>query len=273
MMCRVYEVTRAGYYAWQRRQPSARSRESATLLQAIERVHAASRGVYGSPRVTQALRQMGTKVGENRVARLMREQQLQARVVKLYRATPANHAFFTSIPNRQLTTSAKAPNQVWVGDITYLKVGTAWRYLAVVMDKCSRRIVGWSLGRNRYANLTLHALARAVANRRPGPGLIFHSDRGIEYAAHAFRNRLADLGFVQSMNRPQRMNDNAHMESFFHSFKSETIHGRTFADDRQVLAAVRSYLPFYNLNRLHSSLDYVSPATYEQRLARTPSVN
>jgi putative transposase len=273
MRCRVYGVTWAGYYAWQRRKPSTCSRESATLLRAIERVHAASRGVYGSPRMTQALRQMGTRVSENRVARLMRERKLQARSVKLYRANPGNHAFFTSIPNRQLTTLAKAPDQVWVGDITYLKVGSAWRYLAVVMDKCSRRIVGWSLGRNRYANLTLLALSRAVANRRPGPGLIFHTDRGIEYAARAFRNRLAELGFVQSMNRPQRMNDNAHMESFFHSFKSETIHGRTFADDRQVLAALRSYLPFYNHNRLHSSLAYVSPATYEQRLAGALSVN
>ena len=266
MMCRVYLVSRAGYYAWQRRRPSARAGERAALLTAIERVHAASREAYGSPRVTRALRQAGYRVGENRVAQLMRERQLKARAAKLYRANPANHAFFSSIPNRQLTTLATQPDQVWVGDITYLKVGERWRYLAVVMDKCSRRIIGWSLGANRYADLTLRALDRAVTNRRPGVGLIFHSDRGIEYAAHAFRQRLAQLGFIQSMNRPQRMNDNAHMESFFHSFKTETIHGNRFAEDRDVLAALRSYLPFYNRVRLHSSLNYVSPAAYEQQL-------
>lgn len=219
------------------------------------------------PRVTRALRQAGSRVSENRVARLMRERSLKARAARLYRANPANHAFFTSIPNRQLTTIAEQPDQVWVGDITYLKVGTAWRYLAVVMDKCSRRIVGWSLGRNRYADLTLRALERAVVNRRPHAGLIFHTDRGIEYAAHAFRERLAQLGFIQSMNRPQRINDNAHMESFFHSLKSEAIHGNTLSDDREALAAVRSYLPYYNHSRLHSSLNYVSPAAYEQQLA------
>jgi transposase InsO family protein len=267
MMCRVYEVSRAGYYAWQGRAPSDRAQKRGRLVAAIERVHAASGETYGSPRVTRALRQSGYTVSENRVARLMRERCLKARAARLYRANPANHAFFTSIPNRQLAILAQQPDQVWVGDITYLKVGTAWRYLAVVMDKWSRRIVGWSLGRHRYANLTLRALDRAVANRRPRAGLIFHTDRGIEYAAHAFRQRLAHLGFIQSMNRPQRMNDNAHMESFFHSLKSESIHGKTFVDDREAIAAVRSYLPYYNHSRLHSSLNYVSPATYEQQLA------
>jgi len=236
-------------------------------MQAIERIHQASRNTYGSPRVTRALRQAGCVVSENRVARLMRVHRIKARAATLYRANPGAHGFFTNVPNRQLKTLAASRDQVWVGDITYLKLGEQWRYLAVVMDKCSRRIVGWSMGRNRDAGLTIKALNRAVAKRRPACGLIFHTDRGIEYAAHAFRNRLAELGFVQSMNRPQRMNDNGHMESFFHSMKSDTIHGRTFSQESDVVDTVRNYIPFYNSTRLHSSLNYVPPATFEKQLA------
>jgi putative transposase len=266
-MCRLYGVTRAGYYAWKKRPPSRRALEDQEILQDIRRIHAASRGIYGSPRVTQVLRQNGTKVGEKRVARLMQQEKIKGRSATLYRANPANHAFFTSIPNRGLKVLAQQPNSVWVGDITYIKVKTEWRYLAVVMDKCTRKVVGWSLGSNRDANLTIKALNRAVANRRPGAGVIFHTDRGIEYAAHAFRNKLGALGFVQSMNRPQRMNDNGHMESFFHSMKSEAIHGKRFETDKELLEVVRSYIPFYNTTRLHSSLNYVAPATFEKQLA------
>lgn len=267
MMCRLYGVTRAGYYAWKKRPPSRRAIEDAVVVEQIRRVHAASRNIYGSPRVTQALRQSGIQVGENRVARLMQKERIKGRSATLYRANPGTHAFFTSIPNRGLKVLAKHPDNVWVGDITYIRVKTEWRYLAVIMDKCSRKVVGWSMGCNRDTNLTIKALNRAVANRRPGTGVIFHTDRGIEYAAHAFRNKLGDLGFVQSMNRPQRMNDNGHMESFFHSMKSEAIHGKRFETDAELLEVIRSYIPFYNTTRLHSSLNYVSPATYEKQLA------
>ncbi len=266
-MCRLYGVTRAGYYAWKKRSPSQRAMDDQAIVKEIRRVHAASRSTYGSPRVTQALRQSGMQVGENRVARLMRQERIQGRSATLYRANPANHAFFTSIPNRGLKVLADKPDSVWVGDITYLRVKQDWRYLAVVMDKCSRKVVGWSLGSSRDANLTIKALNRAVANRRPSAGVIFHTDRGIEYAAHAFRNKLGDLGFVQSMNRPQRMNDNGHMESFFHTMKSEAIHGKRFETEEALLEVLRSYIPFYNMTRLHSSLNYVSPATYEKQLA------
>ena len=149
---------------------------------------------------------------------------------------------------------------------TYLKVGTLWRYLAVVMDKCSRRIVGWSFGRHKDARLTLRALNHAVYNRRPPPGLIFHTDRGIEYAGGAFTQRIAQLGFTQSMNRPGKVTDNAFVESFFHSMKAEAFHGNRFDQDQEVVGVLRRYLPFYNRDRLHSSLNYVSPMTYEQQL-------
>jgi putative transposase len=144
-------------------------------------------------------------------------------------------------------------------------VGGAWRYLAVVMDRYSWRILGWSLGPSKEARLTLAALNHAVAHRRPRPGVIFHSDRGVEYAAYAFRDRLAALGFVQSMNRPRKMTDNAHMESFFHSMKSDAVHGRRFVHPAELVQLVWSYIPYYNGVRLHSGIGYSSPIDYEAR--------
>lgn len=266
-MCRLYGVTRAGYYAWRLRGTSARALDNDRLLDSIRSAHEASRGTYGSPRIYRYLRNQGEAAGENRIARLMRGAGIQARVATLRYTVPNMKRFFV-IPNQQLDKPGTDLNQVWVGDITYLKVGAVYRYLAVVMDKCSRRIVGWAFGRQKNVVLTLRALNHAVGRRRPPPGLIFHTDRGIEYAANAFRERLAELGIIQSMNRPGQVTDNAHMESFFHSMKSDIIHGLVFTQDSQMLAALRSYLPFYNRSRIYSSLNYVSPATYEKLLAQ-----
>jgi putative transposase len=266
-MCRLYGVTRAGYYAWRHRGASARDQANDRLWKKIQRIHSKSRDTYGSPRVHEALKASGEGVSKGRVERLMRKKALKARVARLYRSNPAHHAFYASIPNQQLARIATAPDQVWVGDVTYLKVGAVWRYLAVVMDKYSRRVVGWSLGKERDANLTIAALNRAVFNRRKASGVIFHTDRGIEYAAYAFRGRLGQLGFIQSMNRPGTMIDNAHIESFFHSMKSDVIHGKRFHDDREIEKEIRSYMPFYNYERLHSSLGYLPPAKYEAQAA------
>jgi putative transposase len=235
------------------------------LLGPIRTIFEQSRGTYGSPRIQRALGAFGWRVSRRRVERLMREAGLRARAAKLYRRIPGLHGFFTSIPNCQLDRLATAPDQVWVGDITYLKVAGVWRYLAVVMDRYSRRIIGWSLGPNKDVRLTLAALNRAVFHRRPRPGVIFHSDRGVEYAAYAFRNRLATLGFVQSMNRPREITDNAHMESFFHSMKSDVVHGVRFMDDTQLVSLLRSYILYYNGVRLHSGIGYSSPVAYEAR--------
>jgi putative transposase len=258
-------VTRSGYYAWRRRGESARRRQDCRLLGTIRELFEQSRGTYGSPRIYRALVATGRRVSRRRVERLMREAGLRARAARLYRRIPGLHGFFTSIPNRQLDRLATAPDQVWVGDITYLKVAGAWRYLAVVMDRYSRRIIGWSLGPTKDARLTLAAFNRAVFHRRPRPGVIFHSDRGIEYAAYAFRDRLAALGFVQSMNRPREITDNAYMESFFHSMKSDVVHGVRFMDDTQLVSLLRSYIPYYNGVRLHSGIGYSSPVAYEAR--------
>jgi len=262
-MCRLYGVTRGGYYAWCGRQPSARAQHDAHLLGQIRAVHAAHDGNYGSPRVHGALRHAGVRIGAKRVARLMRTHSLRGKVADLYRSRAGAKAFFTSIPNRQLGVLADAPNRVWVGDVTYLKVAGVWRYLAVILDKHSRRVLAWTLRRRRDVDLTLRTLRRAIRMRRPRAGLIFHSDRGIEYAAEPYREDLRAHGFVQSMNRPKRMNDNAHMESFFHTMKSELHKKLCVATDVQLRAVIATYVDYYNERRGHTSLDHRSPIHFE----------
>jgi transposase InsO family protein len=266
-MCAHYGVSRAGYYAWQQREPSVHSEQDRRLLTRIQAVYAASEATYGSPRICRVLRQAGIPVGRKRVARLMREAGLKARAASLYHANPGTHAFFKSVPNRIRKLKITAPDQVWVGDITYLKVDGTWRYLAVVLDRYSRRVVGWCLGSRKDAKLTVCALNRALARRRPGEGLIFHSDRGIEYAAFEYRTRLAAVGIVQSMNRPGKPTDNAHMESFFHSLKSDVIHGERFDSEAQLRAVIQRYVAYYNRSRIHSALDYRSPVDFERAAA------
>jgi putative transposase len=264
-MCRVYGVTRAGFYAWRSRERSERERQNESLAGEIRAVHSQSRGTYGSPRVHQALRGRGHRVGKHRVARLMRAHGIKARVATIRYTSPGLQRHYGAIPNQQFDLQLQRADQVWVGDITYLKVGSIYRYLAVVMDKYSRRVVGCSYGPRKDARLTLKALNRAVHSRRPSAGVVFHTDRGIEYSAGAFKERIAELGFIQSMNRPGKVTDNAFIESFFHSMKSETFHGYRFHEDHEVRSVLKSYLPFYNRDRLHSSLDYVSPATFERQ--------
>lgn len=266
-MCKRYGVSRAGYYRWKCKGPSARSERDRGLLGWIQRVYAASQGSYGAPRIHRALRAVGIRVGCKRVARLMREAGLKARAVKIYHANPGTHDFFQSIPNRVYGLEVSGADQVWVGDITYLRLNGSWHYLAAVMDRYTRRIVGWSLGPNKDAKLTMRALDNAISNRGARSGLIFHTDRGIEYAAYDVRTRLAALGIAQSMNRPGKPTDNAHMESFFHSMKSDVIHAVSFGDERELRSVVCRYVDFYNRRRLHSALGYRSPVDYERRAA------
>jgi transposase InsO family protein len=266
-LCQRYWVSRSGYYAWKRRPASPHSERDQWLCGRIQAIYLASEQTYGSPRIQRALADAGQHVGAKRVARLMRDNGLKARAAKLYHPNPGTHAFFQSIPNLARKLCVSRPDQLWVGDITYLRVGQQWRYLAAVMDRYSRRIVGWSLGEYKHALLTLCALNHAVRNRNPAAGLIFHSDRGIEYAAYAFKARLAALGLRQSMNRRGRPTDNAHMESFFHSMKSDVVHGRECADDQALYRVVRAYIAFYNRSRLHSALNYQSPIDYERAAA------
>ncbi len=263
-MCRLYAVTRQGYYAWRSRSASSRTRQDWHLASRIRALYTASRGTYGSPRIHRALSREGTRIGRKRVERLMRWLQIKGRSARIYQKKAKLRKYFSDIPNRSRGVELTRPNQVWLGDISYLKVGSRWRYLAVVMDKYSRRVVGWKFGPRKDLELTMGAFNRAMESRKPERGLIFHTDRGTEYGALAFRDRLKELGFVQSMNRPAaKMADNATMESFFHSMKADGVHGATFKDGRSAAGFVRWYMPFYNSRRLHSSLGYIPPEEFE----------
>lgn len=263
-MCAVLGVTPAGFYASRARPVSRRWREDERLREQIDIVHQKSGRLYGSPRVTRQLRNNGVTASRRRVARLMRQQRIQGRSARTYRRSRVRQkAFFKRFPNTCRRVSLTTTDQVWVGDVTYIRVAGRWRYLAVVMDKYSRRVLGWSLSHHRNSALTRRALANALRRRKPLAGVIFHSDRGIEYAAHDLGRALADNGFLQSMNRPHHMNDNAHMESFFHSLKSERLYGLSFATDRELKRELSRYIAFYNRVRLHSSLGYRSPVAFE----------
>jgi putative transposase len=266
-MCEVFGVSRSGYYAWRARPPSRREMEDQTWLQEIGDVFAASRETYGSPRVHAALKRQGRQVGRRRIERIMREHGIQACSARLYRRQPGLGRFFASAESQIHALEITRPDQVWVGDVTYLRVAGQWRYLATVMDRYSRRILGWAFGREKSAALTARALRNAITHRRPRPETIFHSDRGVEYLAGEYRRVMNRCGLTQSVNRRRRMTDNAHMESWFKSMKSEMYHRSSFTDEGSQRAAIRTYVDFYNRDRLHSSLGYQSPMEFERQCA------
>jgi len=266
VLCHVLKVRRSGFYAWQGREVSDRAQEDTRLAVEVRAVYREYKGRYGSPRVWRALRERGRRICRHRIARLMREQQLQARCRRRFvRTTNSNHSL--PIPPNVLARAFRvsAPNRAWVADVTYLGTREGWLYLAVLLDLYSRRVIGWAMSEHNDEPLTLAALRMALAQRQPGRGLVHHSDRGTTYASGTYQDVLARHGVVCSMSRKGNCWDNAVVESFFSSLKFECDGGEPFSSRDSARRQVTDYiLSFYNPTRLHSYLGYRSPMEFER---------
>jgi putative transposase len=269
-MCDVLDVSPAGYYAWRSRPESHRKAVNRALLAEIRRVHAAHRGRYGAPRVHATLRAEGHTASRSRVERLMRHHGIRPRMPRQFRVrTTDSHHDLPVAPNLlEQTFVATRPNQVWLADITYVSTAEGWLYLAVVLDLFTRKIVGWSMRDHLRAELAIAALSMAIQRQRPAPGLIHHSDRGSQYAAADYRKALNEAGLVQSMSRKGNCWDNAPMESYFGTMKTELVHQVRYptrdAAQRDLFAYIEGY---YNRQRLHSALGYITPEQAERQAA------
>jgi len=267
-LCQALEVSANGYYDWRKRQahPGRRAQQDQQLKERMGQIHEQSRQTYGSPRIREALQQSGQRHGRNRIARLMREAGLYGRQKRRFRVrtTDSNHDQPLA-PNRLAEAPApQTPNQLWAGDITYVSTAQGWVYVAAILDLYSRSIVGWAVSSQINTALVLAALQMACSHRQPPAGLIFHSDRGVQYASLEYRQALAAAAMVASMSRKATCYDNATMESFWSTLKLELIYRQQFANAAQVRQAVFEYIEvFYNRQRLHSALGYHTPADFE----------
>jgi putative transposase len=269
LLCRTLGVSPAGFYAWQTRPPAPRAQADERLGLEIAAIHAGSRQRYGSPRIHADLAARGCRLSRKRVARLMRARGLAARRRRQFRATTdSRHPFpiATNVLARQF--QRPAPDQAWVTDITYIPTGEGWLYLAVILDLCSRFAVGWAMTERVTRDLTLNALGMALARRQPPLGLLHHSDRGSQYASRDYRAALAQHGIVCSMSRRGDCWDNAVAESFFATLKVELVHDAAWPTRAAARTAIFDYIEaFYNGQRRHSALGYLSPRAFEQERA------
>jgi putative transposase len=269
--CVVLEVSRAAYYEWHQQQPSPRTQEDQELTEIARAIFERSRRTW-APRVHQELRRQGVKCSRKRVARIMREQGIAGRYPKRWKKTtipdPDPDPPAVDLIGRRFQPEDLTLNACWAGDITYVRTWERWMYLATVIDLASRRVVGWAMADHMRADLVCDALEMALSWRRPGPALIFHSDRGSQYTSRQFRELLAAHGVSQSLSRPWQVWDNAVVEAFYSTLKTELVQRHVWPTRAQARRAIFDFVEvFYNRQRLHSTLGYVSPAEYEGCLA------
>ena len=267
-LCRKLGVSRSGYYAWRNRDVSERRLQDLQLLPVVTEIFTASRETYGYPRIHAALKTAGIRCGRHRIARIMRENGLKARMARRFKYHRHRDYLFAKTPNLLLDLPpVTSPNQVWVGDVSYIRVRGRWSYIAIVMDHYTRKIIGWSFSTTHDAALTREALLMAVHTTPPTTHTIFHSDQGSEYASKEYRAALDAVGLRVSMSRKGHCWDNAHMESFFGSLKTEMVYFQNFQHLGEAVAYITDYIRFYNCERLHSSLGYRSPTQFEASVA------
>jgi putative transposase len=265
-LCRTLGVSRSGYYAWSNRPPSERARFDAVLSEKIETIHRNSRATYGAPRVHAELRAIGIRCGRKRVARLMRRAKLRGCLRGRRMRTTHRVALQQAAPDLVgRNFAAEEPDRLWVADITYVRSGEGFVYLAFILDACSRRVVGWSMATHLRTEIVVDALQMAIARRKPAPGLVHHSDRGVQYTSLSFGKRLEDGGLLPSMGRVGSAYDNALAEPFVATLKTELLYRSSWPTGRTVKTAIFEYIEgFYNTRRRHSSLGHLSPAEFEE---------
>ena len=267
-MCQLLEVSRSGYYEWLSRPPRAQAQVDQEVQDKIQHYFAQGRGTYGTRRIKHLLAQDGLQVSRRRIGRLLAQAGLRCKTRRTCKAPKTSGQAQTVAPNqlnREFT--VQAPDKVYVGDITYLPTGEGWLYLAVVLDLCSRAVVGWSMANHMRAELVTQALSMAIGQRQPAAGLIMHTDRGSQYGAESYRQLLTQHGMQPSMSRKGNCWDNAVAESFFHTLKTELIYLEDFDTHEQAQTVVFEYIAvFYNRQRCHSANGYLAPLAYEQAL-------
>jgi putative transposase len=268
-MCEVLKVSRSGYYTWKVRQPSRRQKANEELLKRIRKVHSQSRRLYGSPRITAELNEEGVRCGKNRVARIMKDHSIWADVKRrrFRRTTDSRHDYALAA---NLLVDQRQTAGVWASDITFIPTSEGWLYVAAVMNVQSRKIIGLSMSDKLSQDLASAALRDAVGRQSPFEGLIHHSDRGRQYASYAYQDLLRGYGMTQSMSRSGNCYDNAYMESFFGTLKTELVHGEKYHKRLEARLSIFEYVEvFYNRQRRHSALGYKSPEQYERCLNET----
>jgi transposase InsO family protein len=268
-MCRALLVSRSGYYSWRNRKESKRSEQNRTVLIEIKKVHEENREAYGAVKTWQELKAQGIECGRHRVARLRRQAGIEARRKRRFRITTQSRAGLVAAENKlNQRFEVGTADRAWVGDITFIATGSGWLYLAVLLDLYSRRVVGWAMSERIDQQLVLDALIMGLGQCRAQAGLIHHTDQGRQYSSTAYVEMLKRHGMIQSMSRRGNCYDNAAAESFFSSLKNELVNHYSFKTREEARTAVFEYIEvFYNRQRRHQSLDYVSPVDYERAIA------